>query len=157
MTAPEFVIEEVRDLDGVWVDLTALSLEFEDYSRAFRSRTLRDDWAQAWRKQIAPGDDRMVLLARRNEEAIGYLIVEVVRDSQFFDQAFAYLQEAFVRAEARNQGIGRALLTRAENWCQDHGVLDLRLNVWAANVIGTRFWTLAGFAVESVTMKKSLR
>jgi GNAT superfamily N-acetyltransferase len=80
-----------------------------------------------------------------------------VRSSQFFDEAFAYLQEAFVRAEARSQGVGQALLARAEAWCESRGAVDLRLDVWAANTLGTRFWTLAGFAVESMTMKKSLR
>jgi GNAT superfamily N-acetyltransferase len=152
-----FVIEDVRDLDAVWSELIVLYLESEDYSRAFRSRALSDGWEEGWREQMAPSDGRLVLLARTDGDAVGYLVVEVVRDFPLFPQPFGYLRDAFVRADMRRRGIGQAMLAQAENWCLERGALDLRLDVWANNSIGRRFWERVGFEVQSVTMKKSLR
>jgi GNAT superfamily N-acetyltransferase len=157
VTAPDLTIEEVKDLDAAWNDLTALYLEFEDYSSAFRSRALSANWSETWRDQVAPNDDRLVLMAFRNDQAVGYLVMEIVSDFPLFDEPFGYLKEAFVRTETRSQGIGQEMLACAEAWCRRRGILDLRLDVWAANESATRFWTLAGFELQSMTMKKTLK
>jgi ribosomal protein S18 acetylase RimI-like enzyme len=153
----DFVIEEVQDIASVWSELTALYLESENYSRAFRSRTLPADWEQAWGEQMAPSDDRLVLVARKSSVAVGYLVAEIVRDFPLFPDPFGYLRDAFVLSEMRSQGAGRLMLAHAEAWCRNRGAFDVRLDVWAANSRGLRFWTLAGFEVQSMTMKKTLK
>lgn len=152
----DFVIEEVHDLDAVFPELREMFLEFEDYNRTFMSRQLRGDWEQRWREHIALGDDRLILIARRDGDAAGYLNVEIVRDFGLIEQVFGYISDAFVRAEWRSLGAGREMLGRGEAWCRERGASQVRLDVWAANKLGSRFWTLSGFELQSMTMRKSL-
>jgi ribosomal protein S18 acetylase RimI-like enzyme len=153
----DFVIEEVTDLDTAWPDLEALFLELEAYHEPFVNRTLRSDWAPRWREFIAPGDYRLILIARQDGIAQGYAIVRFVpHDYGLFEDAYGYIHDAYVREEARSQGIGRAMLRRAEEWSRSKGADEVRLNVYAANKLGSRFWTLAGFELQSMTMRKPL-
>jgi GNAT superfamily N-acetyltransferase len=151
-----FVIEEVTDLDAGWPELTLLFLELHDYHEPFLPRRLRDDWEQRWRDFVKPGEDRLVLLARRSGTAIAYLNAELRRDYGLFDETIGFVDDAYVREEERDKGIGRALLARAEAWFRERGVDELRLNVVAGNKRGVRFWTLSGFQLQSMTMTKRL-
>jgi GNAT superfamily N-acetyltransferase len=149
-------IEEVRDLDEAWPDLLALFLAFEDYNASFMERRLRPDWEKRWRESLALGPERLLLIARRGEDAVGYLNARLIRDFGLIEQTFAYVSDAFVHEEHRREGIGTSLLDVAEQWCRDRDATELRLDVWAGNEVGARFWQRSGFKVQSTTLRKSL-
>jgi GNAT superfamily N-acetyltransferase len=151
-----YTIEPVTDLEGTWGELVDLFLAFEDYNRGFLRRRLRDDWEQRWRAHLTHGDGRLILLARAADEAIGYAVVEVVRDHGLYDEAHAYLSDLFVRAPYRDRGVGRALVSHITAWARERDVEEVRIDVFAANKPGVRFWTYSGYTLDSMQMKKTL-
>lgn len=151
-----FVIEEVRDLDSAWAELTELFTELNDHHAPWLPRRLRDDWQQRLRDFVHLNDDRLILIARQNGAAVGYLSAEIRRDYGVFDELNGYIGDAYVRAAMRGQGIGSAMLSQAESWCRSRSASELRLSVITGNDLGFSFWTRNGFAPMSVTMKKSL-
>jgi GNAT superfamily N-acetyltransferase len=68
-----------------------------------------------------------------------------------------FIDYAFVRPEARSQGIGAALLQRVEEWSRAADIGAIHLAVMAANQEGARFWERAGFAVFLNTMSKPVK
>jgi ribosomal protein S18 acetylase RimI-like enzyme len=157
MVIEGFAIEEVTDLDAAFPDLRDLFLAFEEYNVSFMpERRLRDDWEERWRKLLALNEDRLVLIARVRGEAVGYIVVGVSRDFGLTRDEFAYIGAAFVRQEFRSRRVGQSLLRRAEAWVKQRGLDEVRLDVWAANKPAVRFWTLSGFGLQSMTMRKSL-
>ena len=149
-------IEEVTDLDAVWPELSALFLALHNYHDPWLSRRLRDDWEPRWREYIRPNDDRLILIARDEGRAIGYYNVSIRRDYGIFDELVGFIDDAYIEPEYRSAGLGRRLLRHAEAWCRDRGAPEVRLNVIAGNKLGVRFWTLSGFELQSMTMRKSL-
>jgi GNAT superfamily N-acetyltransferase len=149
-------IEAVTDLDAVWPELSALSIELTEYHRPWFNRRLRDDWEQRWRDYVELGDDRLILLARDAGEAVAYFSVMVRRDYGLFDELVGFIDDAYVKPAYRSSGLGRRLLRRTEAWCKERGAPEVRLNVVAGNKLGVRFWTLSGFELQSMNMRKSL-
>ena len=152
----EIVIDEVRDLDAAWPELSLLFMGLNNYHKPYFPRSLRDDWETRWRDYVALGDDRLILIAREGAEAIAYLSVQVRRDYGIFDELVGFIDDAFVVEDNRGQGVGRAMLRRAEEWLRSRGVNEVRLQTVAANKRAVRFWTLSGFELQSMTMRKAL-
>jgi len=98
----------------------------------------------------------LILVARVGGEAIGFMNGRVIRDPEVFEEAYGFIDNAYVRPQSRRKGVGRALLRRAEAWYESNGVAEIRLSVYAANNLGVRFWELAGFEPQSITMRKAL-
>jgi ribosomal protein S18 acetylase RimI-like enzyme len=155
-TGKEFSIEEVRELDAAWPELRSLFLELEAYHAPWVSRTLRDDWHERWRDHIAPTDDRLILIARDGDSAVGYLNVWIRRDFGIFKELIGFIEDAYVKEDSRNHGIGSAMLARAEAWCRSRGAVEARLTVAASNELGLGFWTRAGFRADFYQMTKPL-
>ena len=155
-TMNDFVIEEVSDLDAVWPELRELFLELLAYHEPWQSRRLRGDWEQRWRDYVTLGDDRLILIARVGDNAVAYLNAGVRRDYGIFEELTGFIDDAFVRADVRHRGIGSAMLSRAEDWFRARGATEARLQAVAANDLGVRFWSNAGFIVDNYRMSKPL-
>ena len=69
-------------------------------------------------------ENRIFLVAERAEEILGYVLVQLRRGTRL-----ARLYSLAVGAAGRGQGIGRALLTAAEESSSQHGRLYMRLEV----------------------------
>jgi ribosomal protein S18 acetylase RimI-like enzyme len=61
-----------------------------------------------------------------------------------------------VAPEWRGQGVGRALMRRAQDWASAHGAIELRLNVWAFNENALRLYGELGYEVRMHTLAKPL-
>jgi GNAT superfamily N-acetyltransferase len=157
MSSDPFEIEEVRDMDAVWPEVEALVLGIIEYHQPIDPRPLRQDWSIRMRSYMEPGADALTLLARESGDTVAFLNGRVWRDHGIFDEVYAYIDNAFVRQDARGQGVGRALLARFESWSRRRGAANMRLNVSAANELGLTFWTRAGFRITDHAMAKSLR
>ena len=156
MNEIRLVIEEVGDLDAAWPELRGLFLGLHEYHEPWLSRELRGDWEQRWREYIKLGPDRLILLARDDRDAVAYFNVMIRRDYGIYDELVGFIDDAYVQPAYRGSGLGRRLLRRAEQWCRERGAAEVRLNVIAGNKLGARFWTLSGFQLQSMNMRKSL-
>jgi GNAT superfamily N-acetyltransferase len=61
-----------------------------------------------------------------------------------------------VRQEARGQGIGRALMTSAEEWALSVGAQDMELSVFFFNENAARLYAGLGYVDLSKKMVKNL-
>lgn len=151
----DFVIEEVHDLDAAWPDIEPLLLALNHFHTAFSFNPLRSDWAQLQRGRIEAGPDGIVLLARRQDEAVGFINA---RAEEYFirEGTLAFIDYAYVKPEVQRLGIGTALVARVEAWCRARGIRQLNTAVVSANQQGQAFWTKAGFGVFLHTVSKNL-
>jgi ribosomal protein S18 acetylase RimI-like enzyme len=70
---------------------------------------------------------------------------------------YAHICDLVVLPAFRGQGLGRALLQRAEEHAREHGATTLRLGVLAANDRARQLYTSAGFHGYLEIMAKDLR
>ena len=152
----DFSIEEVTDLDAVWPHLTRLFLGLVQYHKPWEQRQLRPDWESRWRDFIALGPDRLILMAWSGDRAAGYVNARFQDDYGLFEEAYGFIDDAFVEADFRGRGLGRALLARAEAWCLRRGATELRLSAASENDLGVGFWKRSGFRVWHYSMSKEL-
>lgn len=66
------------------------------------------------------------------------------------------ITELFVRAPFRGQGIGTALMARAEAFCRDRRCATLRVEVFAPNQAAHRFSRQLGYADRDIDLMKPL-
>jgi GNAT superfamily N-acetyltransferase len=57
----------------------------------------------------------------------------------------------------RGKGLGRELLTAAEEWCADHSIGLLKLHVFAKNTTAVSLYESAGFEATNINMAKRIR
>jgi GNAT superfamily N-acetyltransferase len=150
------VIEEVRDLDAAWPELAAMFLELHAYHEPLWPRRLRQSWEESWRSFMQAGDERLVLIARADGKAVGYMNARIERDNPIFDEAFVYLHDAYVAEEHRGVGLGTQMLALVEAWAREQGTALVRLSVAAGNELGGRFWRRSGYVPVSTRMQKQL-
>ncbi|CCH02732.1 Aminoglycoside N(6')-acetyltransferase type 1 [Fibrella aestuarina BUZ 2] len=63
----------------------------------------------------------------------------------------AYLEGIYVQPDRQDQGIGRALISRAEQWAREQGCTELASDVLFDNQLGQAFHKRSGFTeVERV-------
>jgi GNAT superfamily N-acetyltransferase len=66
------------------------------------------------------------------------------------------ITELFVREAFRGQGIGTALMARAEAFCRDRGCASVRVEVFAPNVAAHRVYRELGYADRDIDLIKLL-
>jgi ribosomal protein S18 acetylase RimI-like enzyme len=102
----------------------------------------------------AESPDHEVVLAERDGSAAGCLYVLVATD--FFGRQHAHISVIVTSEAAEGSGIGRALMTYAEEWARARDLPLLTLNVFAGNTRACRFYENAGFGVEMLKYAKPL-
>ena len=69
---------------------------------------------------------------------------------------YAYIQELFVAASYRGQGIGSALMAAARAWASDRGASALRTSVVPSNTQARAFYTKHGFSENMLSIEAEL-
>lgn len=96
-----------------------------------------------------------VILAERAGRLLGYVLYYPSFDTDHAARGF-YLQDVYVRPEARGRGIGRALMAATARCCLEDGGLYLFWNALARNQTGRAFYRAIG-AVEEPVVTLSLQ
>lgn len=115
-----------------------------------RDRTL---WAQS-----IDGPQVATFVEERFGEVVAFITVSVVDESHSLLQPMRYARvgSVCVAANLRGQGIGRILMTHAEQWAFARGATDMRLNVWTFNRSAMDFYAELGYVVRSQLLGKPL-
>lgn len=150
-----FEIEEVRDIDAAWADLCGLFLGLYHHHEAYSPR-LVPDWERRWRTHFHDGAERLILLGRADGEAVALMSSRINRASGVYDEAFGFIEDAYVEPEQRGSGLGQAMLQRTEAWCASRGINLLRLSVHDENALGRHFWDKSGFEPMLHVVTKTL-
>ena len=112
------------------------SLHHEAWPTVFApaSGSARDEWH--WRESLF-GVDRIGLVAELESAVVGFttLACHTERHSLFQPVRIVKVNSVCVVERMRGEGIGRALMNRAELWAAEQGAAELRLVVWAFNKV----------------------
>ena len=102
--------------------------------------------------------NEVLFLADRAGETVGVLRCIQSSGSPLLDPAqYAYVSSVYVVPSAREQGVLRALLAEAEQWCNERGLEEMRLHNAADNPLANAAWEALGFEVVEHLRVRSLK
>ena len=104
---------------------------------------------------LAQPDTLLLTATDEDGVAIGLTWIALVHPRGVADAAWIFDIEVFV--EHRGRGLGRALLTAAEEAVARHGRTRLGLNVFGSNEVARRLYESAGYVVTTQQLQKQLR
>jgi RimJ/RimL family protein N-acetyltransferase len=68
-----------------------------------------------------------------------------------------YLGFMFVLEEFRGRGLNKLILDALMHWCKEHGVFEIRLDVYDANEAALRAYEKAGFKKHLINMGLNIK
>ncbi|HEX6142679.1 MAG TPA: GNAT family N-acetyltransferase [Geminicoccaceae bacterium] len=101
------------------------------------------------RNAFGPRPRFFVIVAEEAARIAGYVLYYPSYDTDHAARGF-YLQDVYVRPEARGRGIGRALMAEAAQRCLQDGGLYLFWNALEGNAGGRAFYRAIGAREEPV-------
>jgi GNAT superfamily N-acetyltransferase len=113
--------------------------------------------ARRWiEEDIAGMGERSTVLVAEDAHGAWLGFVTMGEQMHFTGEAQAYVGELLVAAEAEGRGVGRALMTAAEEWARAHGYGFVALDTGAAKGGARAFYGRLGYREESVKLVKTL-
>ena len=104
--------------------------------------------------ETADDDHHAVLVALVDDRVVG--VVTLSEQRHFASDVDGYISELVTAEDVEGFGVGRALLTAAEDWTRQRGRRCLTLETGAENVRALSFYRQAGYSVEDVRLTKVL-
>ena len=92
-----------------------------------------------------------VFAAEIDSAVVGYIHAEIYNTLYF--QSMINILGLAVSHDHRRQGIGRALISRAENWGKEHGITIVRLNSGYSRKEAHEFYRAMGYDDEKLQMR----
>jgi GNAT superfamily N-acetyltransferase len=136
------------DLETVIALRLALLREYSEHPIYGR---LRPDAEQRARPIFAAqldSDREAIFLAEENMVVAGLIrCVETAASPLLIPDRYCYVSSVYVRPEARRHGVLRALLQRAQNWCRERGLTEMRLHNVGSRESSAAAWDSLGFEV----------
>ncbi|MEV5894783.1 GNAT family N-acetyltransferase [Nonomuraea fuscirosea] len=83
-------------------------------------------------------------------------VVSVSTQRHFTGPMEAYIGELAVAPHAARTGLGRRLLSAAEDWARQQGVSHMTLETAAGNTTARRFYAAAGYREEAIRFTRAL-
>ena len=100
-----------------------------------------------------------LFIAEEEGNAIGFISVlsrMKYSDPDDYAHEYALIEDLIVHAPYRGRGIGSKLLSKAEKYVREEGILRLQLEVTAANSKARRLYNIAGFQEAWIELEKKL-
>lgn len=90
------------------------------------------------------GGDDWICVAECNDTIIGYIAIEVHNESE----KFVYLDDISVSEAFRSQGIGSALIKKAESYAAEKNAAYIALHVEVSNTSALKLYERLGYSVR---------
>ncbi len=153
--APQYA-ESVKDL---LAELQAYIAEADTEKRNILTDDFRDKYFEKTMREVN-GCNGKIFLAAENNSVIG-LAVGIVESEETETYCFrapkrGRITELAVTKNARNSGIGKALLHEAEAYLRALGCKELLLEVLADNTQACAFYKTKGYCLRTLEMMKKL-
>lgn len=121
---------------------------------------LSDDWETLLRHEFRATwqqGERLWLLVKQGNRAVGLLIAAVHTDSPMFrHRRWVEVEALYVVSGYRHMGIAQRLLKRAYQWAEAQELSRVQLYVTASNERAHSVYIDQGFTVTQAIMRKSL-
>ena len=99
-------------------------------------------------------------VAEKSGQLVGFLEVDLRSHADGCDpsQPVGFIEGWYVDLDWRGQGIGRKLLSAAEEWARSHGCTEMASDTWIDNELSQRVHEAAGYTIvdRCVHFRKSL-
>ena len=126
------------EVSVLWLRLLEEQAEVEDSFAPSEDALAR--WRNDYREWLRD-DSVFIHLAEMDDEPVGFVSAHLWTPPPIYRSVRgAYIDELFVLASRRGQGIGSALVDAVRDWAQEAGAEEIRLGVLAANERGQAFW-----------------
>jgi ribosomal protein S18 acetylase RimI-like enzyme len=155
----------VRELDRNGDDqiLTELVIALQNYERQFdpgmpEGAAMVQSYVALMLARCAKWDGK-VFVAEDSGRAVGFVCVwaHMPSDEPDDDPAgSAFVSDLVVEAACRHRGIGRALMSAAENYARARGARRIRLRVLARNTAARDFYKSMQYSERDMEMEKHL-
>ena len=150
VTVESGTTEDADAVADLWVALAEGQREFGSHLLAAENRSAV---REAIVRSAVAGE---LLVARREGEIVGFLTFTVESGTYEQDATRGLVQNIYVVADARAEGIGSELLTEAEERMAAAGVDSIALEVMADNDAARRFYRRHGYSPHRVELEKSV-
>lgn len=144
------------DLESVLTLRMALLREYPEHRIYGRLRPNAEQLARpTFAAQLESGNEA-TFLAEVEHQPIGVLrTVEAAASPFLVPDRYCYVSSVYVRPDHRRHGVLRALLARAQTWCQERGLGEMRLHSVGTRETAAAAWDALGFeVVEQVRVRK---
>lgn len=141
--------EDVDDLVDLWIELAESQ---RDHGSHIRGESNRTPIRESILRHIA--GDR--LLVARNDGILGFVMFSIEQGAYEQELRRGLIENLYVRPDARNEGVGSELLSRAESQLAKRGVDAVTLDVMAKNERARRFYRTHGYALHRVEFEKQV-
>jgi ribosomal protein S18 acetylase RimI-like enzyme len=100
----------------------------------------------------------VMFLAEAGDTIVGILrCVDTLNSPLLHPDRYCYISSVYVRPDARRRGVLKALMRRAQAWCAEHGLEEMRLHN-VPHGAAAAAWSDAGFeVVEEVRRRRVTR
>jgi GNAT superfamily N-acetyltransferase len=115
------------------------------------------DLTKRYFTEFSSRDDRLVLVAVKGTDIVGFLTAMVTTTLPLFEQSnYGLLNDMFVKQEHRRKGVGKRLLVAATEWFEQKRIRRLELRVEASNSEAIAFYKAHAFKIRSHTLKREI-
>lgn len=139
--------EDLDELADLWVDLVASQREHGTHLQAAPNRTAARD---VLGRYVTAGD----VIVARADRIEGFVMFHVQTGLYEQDRERGVIDNVYVRPAARDQGLGSALLTAAEDALIEAGVDVLSISVLAANDRARTLYERHGYAPHRLELER---
>ncbi len=150
-------IRDARPADGD--EMLALMPRLADFDvpQGRQADDLYNDDAELMRQWLAGSADDCLVQAAvdDNENILGFTLVRLRPDALSHEPS-AHLEAIAVSTAAEGQGVGRALLTAAEENSSKHGAQSITLHVISSNSRARNLYEQSGYFGEMIRYIKRL-
>ncbi|WP_423363053.1 GNAT family N-acetyltransferase [Mycoplasma sp. P36-A1] len=115
--------------------------------------------SKAFLELIINNDDCAIIIARENNKAIGFVLIQTersIRLSMMKKYRYAYLTDLYVSKDYRNQGIATHLIEYCYNWAYDNKLDYVELNVYTRNEEAIKLYEKLGYRNKINTYIKKI-
>ena len=97
-------------------------------------------------------------VAELDGSVVGFVYASLVTETRpmFQPGRYAKIDTIAVQGNFRGNGIGHKLINEIENWAQELGCTEVRLNVWSVNTRAIQLYEDLGYKPMSMFMGKRL-
>jgi ribosomal protein S18 acetylase RimI-like enzyme len=137
--------EDVPGLLGLWREMMDFHAEVDPRLRPLAPPEGERAWEKHLREDLLGQESACVLVAERGGRIVG-MIVGLLRDVYpvFEPERRGFVSDISMAADARRQGVGRALLQSLVAWFKERGASRAELRVADANPVSRAFWRAMG-------------
>ncbi len=126
-------------------ELVVRELKVEDLAAVaeMEQQIFSDPWSEKSVMETVQQKQSVCFAAEKAGHILGYLLVYHVADE-------AEIARIAVQKEARRQGVAGKLMLALENYCEEHQIVRLLLDVRESNETARNFYTESGFAEDGI-------